>query len=407
LEKENISSLREYNSHLQGILDYIELLEIDQIRSIYRVFANMAFLKTTDESSTMKKLQDILKIDINKQLSSGETIYMKIGIIGVCSIISSVSSGENLENVFSQTKSDVMLIDELLKLSISKCNRYPTNLSFLYDELSILIDEKKLDSHSLLILSKQLNEEIHPYLIEYQNIGGIKKINDSIEYEFSSHVLDEEFEDSSYGINMFFFNENNTKGILNIYSGNGYELHWNLFSLFRLFQKIENLLNKKNNHQADQITKFPILFLHKNFYLDEDSNVETKFFESLQTKKEKEFICNSFFLMINWLREIINSICNKDSQQFIDLTRKRINQLIDIETAFDKILYLYKYQLNPVHLINKPISSVFGAPKKKESDSIEKKKLIKNYKPTSKYINKLRPYFREFDVLIIFKNRYQ
>jgi hypothetical protein len=304
-------------------MENIEYLEDEQIRIIMKIFSNMGYLKDVSETTTMKKIQDFLRNYISKNLSSTEIKLNKIAIIGTACIISTnsivnifsqknVSNSPSLTNLSQKINSleDESLEEELINVSLDKFKKNYLILTFLYDEFSIIIDNNQMNNKILKKLSKVLQEIFEKnYLIENQNINDIELISENFKYNLGFKVTNESINDNTFMINMLSFFQNN------------YESNWNLFSLYRLYQKIQNITN--NGENSEQIAEFPILFIEDNFFLN-DNNIDVTKFRDLKTNKEKDFICTLLFLSINWMREVINSICLKENKKFIDLTIKRI-----------------------------------------------------------------------------------
>ncbi|CAA6669898.1 unnamed protein product [Spirodela intermedia] len=125
------------SSHVNGILDYLEGFNDDNLRKVYEVFCQLSFSHHINADSPGASIQRELVILVRKQLGNPDIRYKKMGIIGTSKIVSILGA-------MSASVSKWREALEFLRVSFDSCKLEPSALILLYDELGALVQCAKL-----------------------------------------------------------------------------------------------------------------------------------------------------------------------------------------------------------------------------------------------------------------------
>eukprot|EP01080_Neovahlkampfia_damariscottae_P009758 gene9758-2085_t len=408
LVDQHLGETRQFSNFLQGMLDFLENLDEDQIRKVYKLLATLSYTKLNDTNDEFIK-NDTLTITVTKELTNGRMRYRRMGIIGVCAILGKLGSISSSNSMFANhdtehklTKQEFSYITLFLMNAMKSCVKVPICFTFLYDELSSTITENKLSSQILDWLKDQLHEPFESeYIKDFKSEDSIiENYPDNFFKKMDPELLMEirESKNSSIlGMTIlpFIISED-------IHS---YDNLWNMLSHFHLLFKIA----QSQNEQTSLVGLFDAALL-----LFSEENLGD--FKELSVK-EKDIICNSLFVAINWFRELLCCFSNfmKDSTLKLRVFQ-RLKNIIELESHLDTCLFFHEsYDVDKTNhwLQSEDISSekptkVKESKKKndeqlEDGDDDEKKKKSKSYErsTTKKYVSKLLPYMRELDLSIL------
>ncbi|KAF9592010.1 hypothetical protein IFM89_011593 [Coptis chinensis] len=132
------------SSYINGILDYIEGFNDENIHKVYEVFSHLALSARSNADSVGSSIANELLIIVRKQVSNQELKYKKMGLIGTLKIVSCLGHIDNATHLSSSQKTNCEESLELLRMSLDSCKSCPLPLIMFYDELIALLERKRL-----------------------------------------------------------------------------------------------------------------------------------------------------------------------------------------------------------------------------------------------------------------------
>jgi fanconi anemia group D2 protein len=126
-----LSEIRPFSNFLQGMLDFLENLNEDQIRKVYKLLSTLSYTKLNDSEEEFNR-NDSLTITVTKELTNGRMKYRRMGIIGVCAILGklgSISSSNSLypthQTEHKMNKEELNHITLFLLSAFKSCVKVP------------------------------------------------------------------------------------------------------------------------------------------------------------------------------------------------------------------------------------------------------------------------------------------
>lgn len=308
LVEEDALSLVPYSVFIKGIIDYIFNLEDKQVRKVFHIFSCLSSVKLSDRRSN-STINDELFIVLRKQISSGFIQFKKVGIIGAVAMIMTFG---NTEYVNSTEEESMSALIELIESIQFMTKKYPICNAFFCDELSTIMNFKRLN----------------PKLINY-----LKEI---VEAEWQNLFLDSasDLDENSW---MKIDDNQNTfeikiGSVVNSSLTLVKESACLLCSQFKLLQLCERQLSENELSALAGV-------LGTSINLFEPSLVKKIHSDKKMKDSEKESICLCMFYALNWFRELINAFSTqaKDEYSFSKIV-KRIEHTIQLEDQLDGCL---------------------------------------------------------------------
>ncbi|RZC45948.1 hypothetical protein C5167_038896 [Papaver somniferum] len=170
------------SSYINGILDYLEGFNIDNLHKVYEVFSHLALSARCSADSTGSSIANELLMIIRKQVSNPDLKYKKMGIIGTLKIVSCLGDRKNAACPSSSQRTNPQECLELLKMSLDSCKLLPRPLTLFYDELIALLESTSLQPAIIEWIGKHVSEFEAIYLSDLEG-GKLLSENSSFELE--------------------------------------------------------------------------------------------------------------------------------------------------------------------------------------------------------------------------------
>ncbi|KAK9093470.1 hypothetical protein Syun_028381 [Stephania yunnanensis] len=338
-------------SHINGILDYLEGFNIENLHKVYEVFSLLSLSARSNAKSIGFSFANELLMIVRKQVSSPDLKYKKMGLVGALKIVSYLG---NISNVNSQASSQVLsLISfcmhknceeslELLKASLESCKLLPLPSILFHDELINLLE----------------STSIHPTIMEWigKHVGDFESIflsdleGGSLLSEGSYWGLEGQLWMNLDGglspicVNIFPLVSASTQGSPSLQV---------LPAYFLLLSVVERLTNQGSLGGIDALLGCPLHLPAPKYFVRAE-------WLSLHGK-QKEAICLSLYYAVNWIRELLNAFCTQISgrvhcvsqatkEEIYGKLLKRLRNLVLLESLLNASLKLYPVPLPELNL---------------------------------------------------------
>ncbi|CAG8524822.1 5833_t:CDS:10, partial [Scutellospora calospora] len=173
LVKIDIKKMSRFAIFVKGLLDYLDNLNIDQIRILFEVISKLVYEDANYDGSNGGLLAEF-SIVIQKQLSNPNEKYKQIGVIGALALVQTLGSAQNTENP-NREKMINTAIESFSKIE-RYCARSMTCLAFAYDELAWFISNGILE-RSLVnwIYDKVENMFSDTYVVDSDDLAKLRE----------------------------------------------------------------------------------------------------------------------------------------------------------------------------------------------------------------------------------------
>ncbi|RHZ86697.1 hypothetical protein Glove_46g140 [Diversispora epigaea] len=152
----DIKKLSQFAIFVKGLLDYLDNLNLDQIRILFDIIGKLVYEDANYDSNSGGLLAEF-SIVIQKQLSNPNEKYKQIGVIGALALVRILGSKPTSEEYTSNTFS------EIAKENIAKierhCSRSMACLAFAYDELAYYISTGILNPELVNWISEKIESQ--------------------------------------------------------------------------------------------------------------------------------------------------------------------------------------------------------------------------------------------------------
>ncbi|XP_068451005.1 Fanconi anemia group D2 protein isoform X2 [Clinocottus analis] len=326
LVTEKPSEMVLYAVFVKGILDYMDNLTPQQIRTLFHLLSSLAFGQQQQGSH----IQDDIHIVIRKQLSSTVPKYKRIGIIGAIRIVGSM--GATRVKVKDTQKGSLpqetlRQVTALLELVKSSSESSPEAAALYYDELANLMLSSTLDP--------EVEQNIEKSVIDDFQVDFVVDLEPEIagSFPFTPCVMyDLEGQGNNIAINLLplLAESVQTKGEQQSQTT---KVHKHVSPLclspfFRLLRLCEHKQHQGDLDEIDGLLGCPLILT--------DMDVVEKM-ESL-SKVEKEFLCTLLFYTINWFREVINAFCQQKETEMKMKVMTRLQNITYLQTLLERAL---------------------------------------------------------------------
>ncbi|KAL4366416.1 hypothetical protein GQ457_05G005000 [Hibiscus cannabinus] len=329
------------SSHINGILDYLEGLTVENLYKVYEVFSHMALLARSNADSVGSSTANELFIIVRKQVSHPDLKYKKMGLIGILKIVSCLGGESNATLSSPFEKSNIDEAVELLEAGLESCKQSCLSLIFFYDELTAILQSNTLHPVIMDWIGKHLGEFESLFLsdldggqlpsrISYCGLEGELWMN--LDGEVSPICLN----------------------ILPLVSSS----QWNaslqfLPANFHLLSAVERLTNQGSLGGIDALLGCPMLLPSYKYFSEAE-------WQSL-TGKQKQMICLSLYYAVNWIRELLNAFCTQVDGRFqftsqstkediMQKLSKRMRNLVFLESLLNHSIRMCPVALPQLHL---------------------------------------------------------
>ncbi|KAA8544885.1 hypothetical protein F0562_019717 [Nyssa sinensis] len=325
------------SSHINGILDYLEGFNVENLHKVYEVFSLLALTVRSSAESFGSSIANELLMIVRKQISNPDLKYKKMGLIGTLKIVSCLGHANNTACLSSSQKSDYEEALELLKTALDSSKQLPLPLILFYDELTAILDCKTLHPAIMEWIGKHVGEFESMFLSDLE--CGQLLAKDSywgLEGELWMN-LDGDISPICVNILPLVSSSLQSASPLQI-----------LPAKFLLLSAIERLANQGSLGGIDALLGCPIHLPSSKIY--SESAWQTL------TMQQKQIVCLSLYYAVNWIRELLNAFCTQIAGRFDCITQatkdeitgkllKRLRNLVFLESLLNNSLKQYPLSL--------------------------------------------------------------
>ncbi|KAL8138162.1 hypothetical protein V2J09_004163 [Rumex salicifolius] len=307
---------------------------------IYQFFCVLTFPTQSSVDSTRSPFANELFMILRKQVSNPDVKYKKMGIIGTLKVVSSMGDATEISTHMHQKSNSEEAI-ELLRSCYDSCNQMPLQLALFYDEISVILSCKMLDS--------TLMEWIEKYMCDFESIftsdlEGGKLAGSHLSYNTAGELwmnLDGDISPICVNILPLVSSSSRCSSLLQTLPAN-----------FLLISMTERLANQGLLTGIDALLGCP-LHLPSSKYFGVSWNS--------WTGNQKETICLSLYYACNWLRELLNVFstqvvgkfeCTSQTlkEEIANKLIRRLRNLVFLESLLNYALKQYTFSLPDIFL---------------------------------------------------------
>ncbi|KAL3701169.1 hypothetical protein R1sor_019191 [Riccia sorocarpa] len=161
------------SSFINGVLDSLEGFEDMHLHQVYRIFSHLAVTAwSSTGSSSGSSVASELLIIVRKQISSPDTKYKRMGIIGGVGLASCLCHHINTESEMEEEHPQRSSAEEavfLLQTTLDACKSSAVSRAFFYDELTAQAETNPFSGPIMNWISKHTNEFETLYLGDLEN----------------------------------------------------------------------------------------------------------------------------------------------------------------------------------------------------------------------------------------------
>ncbi|TYI74646.1 hypothetical protein E1A91_D07G216400v1 [Gossypium mustelinum] len=335
--------------HINGILDYLEGLTIENLYKVYEVFSHMALLARSSADCLGSSIANELFIIVRKQVGHPDLKYKKMGLIGILKIVSCLGVESNVTSSSPFQKSNAEEAVELLETGLESCKQSCLSLIFFYDELTAILESTTLHPIIMDWIGKHLGEFESIFLSDLD--GG--QLPSRIPYCGLEGELwmNLDGEMSPICLNILPLASSSQNASLQFLPAN-----------FHLLSTVERLTNQGSLGGIDALLGCPMLLPSSKYFLEAE-------WQSL-TGKQKQIICLSLYYAMNWIRELLNAFCTQVDGRFESISQtskddimqkllKRMRNLVFLESLLSHSIRMCPVTLPQLHLRVEHCGSAF------------------------------------------------
>ena len=290
---------------VETVLDHIADFSKENMRKAWNMFCALVLSYDTVSGKAVgfdENIYDSLQMILRKQVTNVRHSLKRSGIIGHVAMLAELGSESVLD-----VKKDVILeeTNKLFNALLEAGLNEPAYMALAMDELSLVIQLKKITSRSLLD-------------------GICMRIQDMFEKNF---ILDPKSKEHV----QFDLNKEESSVALKLWSHSSSKNRDCLVYLCPIFRALQSATKEcKDNSLEDYgaLAGLP-LFLYPEGHLENFGELE----EAEQIK-----VCVSMFYGINWMRESINAFCDQKNAIIRNKILQRLSHLHYLQHQFDKLL---------------------------------------------------------------------
>lgn len=321
---------------IKGVLDYIDNLNMTQIRKLYRMLGCLAFGSDAPDSV----IQDSLHMMIRKQLSNTNVRYQQMGVLGTISVVmnlahkhgSSAKDAAGMQTESRLPETSYQQSVSLLQLAKNSCGRSPDSLALFLEELAAIVREGSVHSKvEEWIADNVINDFQDDFVVDM--VAAENEGMDPLPWNLA-FGLDNESE-SSIVLNLLPLvvpSRQLTTSRLTIEKLNATSRSvsvWWMASNFRLLQICESRLHNGDLEGIDALLGCPVKFPRMDVINDK--------LESLSSR-ERHILCDCLFLAINWFREVINAFANQRDKDLKAKVIQRLHLILELQQLLERCL---------------------------------------------------------------------
>ncbi|KAL1536039.1 Fanconi anemia group D2 protein isoform X3 [Salvia divinorum] len=322
--------LTSLSSHLTGILDYLEVFNVESLHKVYEIFVCLAVSAQSCPQPYGCSIANELLMILRKQINNSDLLYKKMGLIGVLKIVSYIADTNNVSLPPLSHRSNYEEAVELLKLSLDSCKQLPLPLILFYEELVTTLQNRSLHPAVMEWVGKQVLEFESIYLSDMDS-GNL--IVQDMPYGLEGELwmnLDGDISPVCLNIAPLVSPLFRSSSPLQI-----------LPTKFVLLSVVERIANQGSLGGIDALLGCP-------FNLPSSKLLSEIFWQPLTVKKRQICIL-SLYYAANWMRELLNvfstqvgneceTISQTTKEDVVLKLLKRLRNLVFVEYLLDNFL---------------------------------------------------------------------
>ncbi|KAJ3390789.1 Fanconi anemia group D2 protein [Entophlyctis sp. JEL0112] len=377
---------------VKGLVDYLDQLNVAQIRIVYEIFATLALSKpfeTTDETESEitfeSDLLNDMRIIIRKQLGSPDLKFKQMGVLGAVSLIKRLGAASETSDQESASSSSisssrradgdhgcVMALNFVTQIFKSCGNSCIQCVCLLLDELTLIMSASKMHPKFIVWISESFQSVFIDYfLLNAKNFDNferceviptvkneiwfdIKDPDEVVAETVTSDVVEATVNDDMESNQVETANE---ISCVNVFPLSGW---------FYSSKKHRCAMDDDNEDPGDLYHEKQILMLlpssfkfmqvvefqttHSLAELGQTLNMGLVMFDPAQiddspTCLTAEICCSSLFYAINYFREVLNAFCRhsvlSEENAFSKCGKvclQRIMHILEMQRLFDRLV---------------------------------------------------------------------
>ncbi|KAI4324572.1 hypothetical protein MLD38_030049 [Melastoma candidum] len=320
------------SSHINGILDYLEAFSLENIYKVYELFSHLALSVRCNLDMLGSSFSNELLMIVRKQVSHHDINYKKMGLIGTLKIVCSLGDVDTAVCSDQLSRSNCQEALELLGSCLNCCKHLPLPLIIFYDEISAILEQKKLHLVILEWVGKHAGEFESRFTSDLDR-GRLP------ETDLTSEIDGELWMNLDGDISPICVN------ILPLAcSSLQAPLLQSLPANFLLLATFERFTNQGSLGGIDALLGCPLYLPSPKFFAKSG-------WQSLPEKK-KQILCLCLYHADNWIRELLNAFCTQIAHhselastaardELITKLHKRFESLVFIECLLNNLLEAY------------------------------------------------------------------
>ncbi|XP_077243736.1 fanconi anemia group D2 protein isoform X2 [Tasmannia lanceolata] len=330
------------SSYINGILDYLEGFNDENLHQVYEVFSHLALSARSNADSVGSSIANELLMILRKQVGNPDLKYKKMGIIGTLKLVSSLGDINFDAHLSSSQKTNSEEALELLKMSLDSCKLLPLPLILFYDELIELLEFTTLQPAIMEWMGKHVGEFESMFLSDL--VGGQLPAKHTYGGLEGGLWINLDGDLSPICLNIFPLLSSclqQSSSSLQILPAN-----------FLLLSVVERLTNQGSLGGIDALLGCPLHLPSSKYFVGAA-------WKSV-TGKEKQILCLSLYYALNWIRELLNAFCTQVAGRVDCITQatkgetiakllKRLRNLVFVESLLNASLKLNPLSLPELH----------------------------------------------------------
>ncbi|KAJ9185042.1 hypothetical protein P3X46_004717 [Hevea brasiliensis] len=328
------------STHINGILDYLEGFNIENLHKVYEIFSHLALLAPSSVECLGSSFGSELFMILRKQVSHPDLKYKKMGLIGTLKVVSCLADASKVSgSSFETTNCEEAL--ELLRTSLDSSKHFCLPLILFYDELTVMLEHKRLQPAIIEWTARHIDDFESMFLSDLD--GGQLHGTDAYGGLEGELWMNLDGDISPVCLNIFPLAssslQSTTLQILPAY--------------FLLLSVVERLTNRGSLGGIDALLGCPL-------HLPSSKYFSIAGWKSL-TAKQKQIVCLSLYYATNWIRELLNAFCTQVARGFECISQatkediiakllKRLRNLVFLESLLNNSIQCHPMSLPDVHL---------------------------------------------------------
>uniref|UniRef100_A0A8C4X1H2 Fanconi anemia group D2 protein n=1 Tax=Eptatretus burgeri TaxID=7764 RepID=A0A8C4X1H2_EPTBU len=328
LARDHPADLSPFAVFIKGILDYLDSLDLGQIRRVFTVLTSLT-------SDPHPHIQDELHIVVRKQLSSATTKYKRIGIIAALVLVKMSSSCRGTQEECSDASEldDEVFkqVTSLLDLVRSCIERTPDAAALYFDELANLIQSNNLHTRLQTWIGENALSDFQDIYVVDVGVGGQMPSEGLPLRAKLCYNIEEEDNEGSIALNLLpLLSEAQAQGA-NPKTQLGAKRSASLLCMmphFRLLWLSEKSLNEGKLETIDGLLSCPLYTADYDLIEGVD----------LLPRADREMLCTLLFFTLNWFRELLNAFSWQQDADMRSRVLCRLHNITEVQALLETCL---------------------------------------------------------------------